>query len=147
MTAYSSLGPRKQPLGRGVPLGRTVPLLPSTPLAREVPLQAYAGLQRYQPIRPVSDRRRAENRERAAMAGRLWPDRRDGTVMCAVPWCDRRADDLHEPLTRARGGSITDEENAEPVCRQHNDELTLEPQWGYDLRFLRHSWDAKGGAA
>jgi len=60
---------------------------------------------------------------------------------CDVPWCTRMADDLHEVLTRARGGSITDEENTRPVCRQHNDELTLEPAWGYELGFLRHSWD------
>jgi hypothetical protein len=100
---------------------------------------------RQKPIKPVSLKRARQNRERAAMADRLYPDRREGTVMCAVPWCPRLADDLHEPLTRARGGSITDEDNAEPVCRQHNGELTLEPAWGYDLGLLKHSWPGSGG--
>jgi hypothetical protein len=91
-------------------------------------------------INPVSDKRRAENRERRAMADRRWPDRRDGTVMCAKPGCGHPADDLHEILPRGRGGSITDEENTIPLCRQHNEELTLEPAWGYELGLLKHSW-------
>ena len=99
------------------------------------------------PIKPVSTRRARENRQRAAMADRLWPDRREGTVMCEVPWCTLPADDVHEPLTRARGGSITDEANARATCRGHNDELTLEPEWGYRLGFLKHSWDDPGDAA
>jgi hypothetical protein len=100
-------------------------------------------------IRPVSDRRRAENRERAAMADRLWPDRREGTVMCGCgrPECNRRAGDLHEPLSRARGGSITDEANARPLSRHCHDEITLGPDWAYEAGLLVHSWDAPGGAA
>jgi hypothetical protein len=94
------------------------------------------ALKRRTPIRQVSRKRARQNRERRAMARRLYPDR----PPCAVPWCPRWADDLHEPLTRARGGSITDEQNTRAVCRQHNDELTLEPAWGYELGFLVHSW-------
>ena len=45
------------------------------------------------------------------MADRLWPDRRDGTVLCAVPGCGQRADDLHEPLSRASGGGDRRPEN------------------------------------
>jgi hypothetical protein len=58
-----------------------------------------------------------------------------------VPWCRRLADDLHEPLTRARCGSIVDPDNAEPVCRDHNGELTKEPVWGYELALLVHEWE------
>lgn len=101
-------------------------------------LQRGAGLQRGDRINPVSGKRRVENRERRAMADRRWPDRRDGTVMCTVPGCGP-ADDLHEILPRGRGGSITDEDNTAPVCRQHNEELTLEPPWGYQLGLLKHS--------
>jgi hypothetical protein len=105
------------------------------------------------PIRPVSKKRQRENRERAAMADRLWPDRREGTVMCGCgrAECNRLADDLHEPLTRARGGSITDEDNAIPLARECHDEITSKPEselgWAYELGLLRHSWDAEGGAA
>jgi hypothetical protein len=78
------------------------------------------------------------------MADRLWPDRREGTVMCGCgrPDCQRRADDLHEPLSRARGGSITDEANARPLARECHDEITLGPDWAYEAGLLVHSWDA-----
>lgn len=89
-------------------------------------------------IRQVSRKRARENRQRAAMADRRWPDRRDGTVMCIVPWCPLPADDLHEILPRGRGGSITDEENTVPTCRGHNGELTESPEWGYRLGLLKH---------
>jgi len=101
-------------------------------------------------IRKVSAKRARENRERVAMADERWPDRREGTVMCAVPGCGP-ADDLHEVLTRARGGSITDPENTVPLCRQHNHDLAQKPeselQWAYDLGLLKHSWPGDGGDA
>lgn len=65
---------------------------------------------------------------------------------CEVPGCIRRADDGHEVLSRARGGSITDPANIRLVCRPHHDELTDEAGWGYRLGFLRHSWDQDGAA-
>jgi hypothetical protein len=86
----------------------------------------------------VSTKRQAANRERRAMADRRWPDRRDGTVMCAVSFCNRPADDLHEILPRGRGGSITDEENTTPTCRQHNGEITTGPDWAYQEGLIKH---------
>ena len=77
------------------------------------------------------------------MADERFPD---GRPRCVVPWCKRLADDLHEPLTRARGGSITDPDASEPTCRDHNDELTKEPAWGYELDLLVHSWDRRADA-
>lgn len=65
--------------------------------------------------------------------------------ICPVPWCTRLADSPHEPLSRARGGSITDPRNVVLVCHPHNEELTTEPQWGYDLGLIAHSWDDEGG--
>jgi hypothetical protein len=118
-------------------------------LARYTPLSSGNGPKARMQLKAVSVKRAAENRVRAAMADRLWPDRREGTVMCSAPECPRPADDLHEILTRARsGGRITDPSIWAPVCRQHNEELTLEPQWGYDCGLLKHSWDAnEDGAA
>ncbi len=130
---------RSQPLGRTRPLrvvGFTVTIHDGGAAPAPTPRT---------PIKPVSAKRARQNRERAAMADRLWPDRREGTVMCTVPECGRPADDGNEILPRARGGSITDENNVHPCCRQHNEELTKEPEWGYDLGFLRHSWDGPGG--
>jgi hypothetical protein len=113
------------------------------------PAEAVESAPARRPIRAVSAKRATQNRQRAAMADRLWPDRREGTVMCSCgrPDCHRRADDLHEPLSRARGGSITDEANARPLARECHDEITLGPDWAYEAGLLVHSWDASGGAA
>lgn len=93
-------------------------------------------------LRPVSGGRRAENRQRRAMVAELYPER----PQCGRPECPRLADDLHEPLTRARGGSIIDKANQIPLCRPCHDEVTFRPEselgWAYDLGLLRHSWDA-----
>jgi hypothetical protein len=99
-------------------------------------------LKRYTPLRPVSAKRRAENRVRRANATEAFGQ----TPPCAVPWCTRLADDAHEMLSRARGGSITDMANVAPLCRPHHTEITDdEPDWAYELGLLVHSWD--GGSA
>jgi 5-methylcytosine-specific restriction endonuclease McrA len=107
-------------------------------------------LKRSVPLRQVSARRAVENRQRRAMAKRLWPD---GQPPCSRPGCSRLADDLHEPLARARGGSIVDEQNARPLCRPCHNEVTFSPEselgWAYQDGLLVHSWNAPktGGAA
>lgn len=73
---------------------------------------------------------------------KLVAERMEETPWCEVPWCGTTENlSPHEPLTRARGGSILDKSNIRIVCWDHNQELTLEPPWGYELGFLRHSWD------
>lgn len=62
--------------------------------------------------------------------------------VCEVPWCEHASEDVHEPLTRARGGSILDRSNCRAVCRMHHDLIHLEPAWAYEFGFLVHSWDA-----
>lgn len=99
-------------------------------------------------MKQVSARRAAQNRQRRAMVTALYPDR----PQCARPGCPRMADDIHEPLTRARGGSITDPGNQKPLCRPCHDEVTFAPEstlgWAYDAGLLVHSWDAdRTGAA
>jgi hypothetical protein len=138
--AYSSLGPRKKPLGRSAELART------GPWASVVPLQGYTTLHRYQGIRPVSAKRRAENRERRAMVAALTGGERP---LCAAwvalqpEWCTQWADDAHEPLSRARGGSITDPENCALLCRACHDVITFRPEseteWAFRLGLIKHS--------
>jgi hypothetical protein len=81
------------------------------------------------------------------MVNALYPER----PQCVRPGCPRLADDIHEPLTRARGGSITDPDNQVPLCRPCHDEVTFRPEselgWAYEIGLLVHSWDANGGAA
>lgn len=133
---------RRTPLTARTPLRAHTGLQASGPWSRTVPLLSAGGTGKSTAtgrlINPVSDKRVAENRERRAMADRRWPDRRDGTVLCAVSFCDRPADDLHEILPRGRGGSITDEENTKPVCRQHNEEITRGPDWAYREGLIKH---------
>lgn len=97
-----------------------------------------AGLVRRTPLAQVSQKRARENRKRAKVIRQANPD---GAPVCAVPWCDRIGDSPHEPMTRARGGSITNPDNIVMVCWPHNQELTLEPEWGYSLGLLKHSWE------
>lgn len=96
---------------------------------------------RWSTLNPVSAKRQRQNRQRTELLRepRIYPQ------VCAVPWCTNVGDSPHEPLTRARGGSITDPANIVMVCWPHNQELTLEPPWAYELGLLVHSWD--GGAA
>lgn len=106
-------------------------------------MRRRTSLQRRTRIKPVSAKRRAENRHRRRNALDTYGDQ----PPCAVPWCTRPADDLHEIKTRARGGSITDMANTAPLCRPHHTEITDEqPDWAYDLGLLAHSWE-RGSAA
>lgn len=116
-----------------------------TPLLRTgSPLARTANLNRKVPLRTVSVRRARENRQRAAMIAALYPER----PHCARPGCVRMADDIHEPLTRARGGSIVDPQNCIPLCRECHDLITFRPEselgWAYEVGLLIHSWDAPG---
>jgi hypothetical protein len=133
---------RKKPMNRGdKPLGRNTGLTPA------------AGPARVTRINPVSGKRRAQNRERRAMVTTMFPERPLCVVYVlsqdhpglipgnVIAQCWRWADDVHEPLTRARGGSITDPANATPPCRPCHDALGKEPPWGYQLGLLRHSWE------
>jgi len=134
---------RSAPLQRSKPLPPGRPLERTSELGRTVPLEAVknapTGRAR---IRPVSKKRAAQNRERRAMINALYPER----PRCVRPGCPRMADDIHEPLTRARGGSITDPGNQVPLCRPCHDEVTFAPEstlgWAYDVGLLVHSWDA-----
>jgi hypothetical protein len=135
-----------------------------TPLLRGKGLKRGSGLKRRVPLAPVSDKRQAQNRLRRTMVDALFPERPlcvvyvlsqefPGVVPAdVISRCRRWADDVHEPLTRARRGSITDPDNAVPPCRSCHDEITFKPeselQWAYGLGLLVHSWDApKAGDA
>jgi hypothetical protein len=140
-------------------VNRRKPLQARAELNRGKGLGRAGLLERSAGLAPVSKKRQRENRTRKQMAAAMFP----GRPLCAVyvlfqqeaglipgkvtSRCKRWADDLHEPLTRARGGSITDPENAEALCRHCHEALGLEPPWGYETGLLRHSWQPKGEAA
>lgn len=58
-----------------------------------------------------------------------------------MPDCDYDAVDIHEPLTRARGGSILDVNNTLAVCRQCHIWIHDHPKEAHVLGFLKHSWE------
>ena len=128
---------RKKPMPRGSSVLARAALKPRKPFLRSAVLKRSAPMRRHSPLPMVSKKRAREIRERRAMLQAKYP----GVTLCEVPYCNRVADDAHEPLTRARGGSITDPGNVKAVCRPHHDEITFEePEWAYDLGFLVHSW-------
>lgn len=114
----------------------------SAPLARGKGLERGEGLVRYAPLRAVSAARAAENRLRRKIVDQLFPER----PVCFRPGCYQWADDVHEPLTRARGGSIVDPDNMCPLCRTCHGLVTFAPEseldWAYECGLLVHSWDA-----
>ena len=96
-------------------------------------------MKRHTRLRSMSNKRRRENRVRRKVAEATFGLQ----PVCVVPRCGQWADDAHEPLTRARGGSITDAANMAPLCRFHNGELAdKDPAWAYEIGLLKHSWDA-----
>jgi 5-methylcytosine-specific restriction endonuclease McrA len=119
----TTVPPRTKPMARGKGLARSGSLTPGT------------RLQQHTPLRPVSRKRAAENRVRRAMVTALYPER----PRCACR-CGRLADDLHEILSRARGGSITDPANCVPLARYCHDQATSEDPRMYALGLVVHSW-------
>lgn len=89
------------------------------------------------PLRSTSKKRDRENRERTAMKKANFP----AGTRCSKPGCWKPYEDVHEPLTRARGGSITDPNNAVALCRPHHEDVGAEKPWAYELGLLIHSWE------
>ena len=74
-------------------------------------------------IPPVSLKRQRENRVRRAVVAAMADDGYVACVRCGAP-----ADDPHELLSRARGGSITDPANIVPLCRADHRWVTEHPR-------------------
>lgn len=90
-------------------------------------------------MRPVSLRRQRENRIRARLRAGL------GAVACEAKiegMCTGMAQDWHERLSRARGGSVIDVENRVMLCRACHSHITVNPVWSAE-----HGWSlsALGG--
>ena len=71
-------------------------------------------------------------------------------LLTKYPWCARckqaRSTEVHEPLSRARGGSITDPTNAVTLCHECHSWITTHPAQATVEGWLRHSWE-KGQAS
>lgn len=132
---------KRSPLGRGKALAR------GGPLERRSPLIAQRGIDRSSRVRAVSKKREDENAVRRAVVAEL---------LAAYPECQARwkcagdpATEVHERLSRARGGSITDLEQSHAIgcCRACHAWLTEHPADATYRRLLLSQWHrcAPGG--
>lgn len=133
----------------------------STPLRRRKPLSARTPITRVTRLRPFSRKRVRLNRERAAFVEQYlrdhprcefpttveqhcpidYVDGYDGPPLVVRRECPRDSVDVHEPLTRARGGSIVDPDNALAVCRWHHDWIHAHPELATKIGLLVPSWE------
>lgn len=91
-------------------------------------------------IKPRSAKRDADMVERRKLVGRLLAEypRCQGRILCA----GAPAQDVHERLTRARGGNILDPRQAHMVtlCRPCHDWVTTHPADATRLRMMFSAW-------
>lgn len=90
-------------------------------------------------MRTLSLRRQRENRIRARLRAEM------GAVACEARIegvCTGMAQDWHERLPRARGGSAIDVENRVMLCRRCHEFVTTHPKAATEMGLLRHSWEA-----
>jgi hypothetical protein len=83
---------------------------------------------------------RSTSRKRAKTLREAKPARdayREAHPYCEIPGCGRRTQDIHEIVSRARGGSLTDPENLLAVCRPDHDAITTNPAWATERGWLR----------
>ena len=103
----------------------------------------------HKPIRRVSAKRSRENAQRRRVIAEVTSHRNmceAGALIATADQkhrCQRIGVDIHEPLTRARGGSITDPENMVVVCRACHDWIHHNPALATSLRLLVHSYENK----
>ena len=87
-----------------------------------------------------SRKREAIYRQRRPLVAALLAER---------PICERcgsnPSDDVHEVVSRARGGSILDRSNLVCLCRSCHTWLTLNPAAAEREGFSAHSWDRERG--
>lgn len=87
-------------------------------------------------------------RHRSAKTEKIYRTRRRNLVLALLserPICQRcqshRSQDIHELKSRARGGSITDEENLVALCRPCHTWVTQNPAKAKEQGWLKNSWD------
>jgi 5-methylcytosine-specific restriction endonuclease McrA len=87
-------------------------------------------------------------RPRSAKMEQLYATKRRNLVrklLADRPLCQRclsdRSQDVHELKSRARGGSITDEENLVCLCRNCHRFVTENPKLAHEQGWLKQSWE------
>jgi len=87
-------------------------------------------------IRPISKKRAKVLREAKPIRDAY----RLAHPLCEMDGCTSRFNlDLHEIVSRARGGSLTDPENLAVLCRPHHDWVTTNPKAATAAGWLRRA--------
>ena len=90
------------------------------------------------PMRYRSKKREREMVARRVLVAKILTER----PRCEFPDCGYPSTAVHEPLTRARGGSILDETNVLALCLLHHTWTHDNPAAAKSLGLLRHSWES-----
>jgi len=91
------------------------------------------------PLNKISKARTALNIKRRAFVQDILEERPE--CEAHIPRvCSRYACDVHEILTRARGGSILDPENVLALCRDCHTFITINPGFSQEHGFTVHAW-------
>ena len=98
-------------------------------------------------IRPVSKKRQATRYARERCVNEVL---RRANYQCQTPgWSDLECKgrlDVHEVLSRARGGDPLNPDACAALCAQHHRYAHAHPDEAAGIGILRHSWDS-GDAA
>jgi hypothetical protein len=138
-------------LKRGEPLKRTSSLKPGEPLKRtewkSKPCSSVAPRSKQLAMRSKTSKRGREQAQRAEFVAKMiaeanglcqaWYQIRMVDFVAARN-CLRLASEVHEPLTRGRGGSILDPENSVPICRNCHMWIDDNKQAATSVGLLRH---------
>ena len=91
-------------------------------------------------INSVSKKRAGMSTDRAALRLRVL-ERSPRCEAVIEPLCSYHATDVHEIKTRARGGSILDDDNCLALCRGCHRWITDNPKWALENGYVVHAWD------
>lgn len=83
----------------------------------------------------MSDKRRAIMGKRKKVR-EIVLARDDNRCQAQIDGCTLHATDVHEILTRGRGGSITDPQNCLSLCRTCHQFITDNPAWAEEHGFI-----------
>lgn len=164
----SGLPRRTKPLKAGKPPKRTTALKQGAPPKRKTPLKAKtqtlnirANLKPGKALaarKPIAARSKTSAKGRAAegraaFVKKMIERARGQCEMGTAIWeaghrdhrCQRAASEVHEPLTRARGGRTDDPLNALATCRACHDWAHDNPSLSTPIGLLRNSWERENG--
>jgi len=127
---------RRTPLARGGPLKRRTRLAAMSPKRRREQNERRALVARELARRPTCEAGRSIRSWRLT---RFTPEQAD---RLDAGWgCLGYAAELHEPLTRARGGSALDPANTIAICRHCHEWIHSHPEAATSLGLLRRASD------